>query len=76
MSKINFSKLNFLRYIKKWGQTHEEICNNLDYDPDTSNDLLMVYYFWHELTNQWYPKCSSLYTDEEQRIADYLRNEE
>jgi len=60
----------FKRY---WGQTHKEICNALGYNPRTSDDLLMEDYFWIEDDLSWYPKISSIYTDKDQIIADYLR---
>ena len=61
-------------FIKNWGQTHEEICSNLGYDEDDSDDLLMVDYFFHEKSQVWFPKCSSLYTPEEQKFANNLQN--
>lgn len=61
-------------YYKKWGQKHGEICENLDYDPKTSDDLLMEDYFWLQSQKEWYPKISSVYSDREQEIADHLRN--
>jgi len=57
-----------------WGQGHGEICANLDYDPKTSDDLLMEDYFWMESRKEWYPKISSIYTEREQIIADGLRD--
>ena len=61
----------FKRY---WGQTHKEICKALDYDPRTSDDLLMDDYFWIEDDLSWYPIISSIYTEKDQQIADYLRD--
>lgn len=61
----------FKRY---WGQTHKEICNALGYNPRTSDDLLMEDYFWIEDDLSWYPKISSIYTEKDQEIADYLRH--
>jgi hypothetical protein len=61
-------------YYKNWGQKHGEICANLDYDPKTSDDLLMEDYFWLQSQKEWYPKISSVYSDREQEIADHLRN--
>jgi hypothetical protein len=62
------------KFIKKWGQTHEEICANLGYDSKTSDDLLVVDYFFDALDEVWIPKTNSLYTKEEQKIANELRN--
>ena len=56
-----------------WGQTHSEICSNLGYDEDTSGELLMEDYFWLVEDDRWYNKSSSLFTEREQEIADYLR---
>lgn len=61
-------------FIDKWGQTTEEICSNLGYDEETSDDLLMVDYFFHEDSNQWIPISSSLYSEEEEFTATFLKN--
>ena len=61
------------KFVEKWGQTTEEICTNLGYDLEDSDDLLMVDYFYDSLSNVWLPKTSSLYTKQEQKIADELR---
>lgn len=41
---------------------------------EDSDDLLMVDYFWDALDEVWLPKHSSLYSKQEQKIADNLRN--
>lgn len=63
-------------FKKKWGQKHVEICGNLGYEfaHNQSDELLMVDFFYIETEKKWYPKSASLYTEEEQLIADYLRN--
>lgn len=61
------------KFVEEWGQTTEEICTNLGYDLEDSDDLLMVDYFYDNLSNVWIPKHSSLYTKQEQKIADQLR---
>jgi hypothetical protein len=61
-------------YYKNWGQKHNEICANLDYDKKTADDLLMEDYFWLQSQKEWYPKISSVYSNREQEIADHLRN--
>jgi hypothetical protein len=61
------------KFIEDWGQTTEEICTNLDYDLEDSDDLLMIDYFYDALSNVWLPKQSSLYSKREQKIADQLR---
>lgn len=60
-------------FIDKWGQTHEEICNNLGYDTEDADDLLMIDFFYDSLDNVWLPKNSSLYNKQEQKIANELR---
>jgi hypothetical protein len=61
-------------FIAEWGQKHKEICANLNYDPKTSDDILMLDYFWYPSHQQWIPKCASMYTEHQQQIADFLRN--
>ena len=61
------------QFVKKWGQTTEEICTNLGYDLEDSDDLLMEDYFYDDISNVWLPITSSLYTEQEQKIADQLR---
>ena len=61
-------------FIENWGQTTEEICANLDYDLEDSDDLIMLDYYYDVLADVWYPKKSSLYTKKEQKIADNLNN--
>lgn len=62
------------KFIDEWGQTDEEICLNLGYDFEESEDLLMVDYFYDFVSNVWLPKVSSLYTKQEQKIANDLKN--
>ena len=62
------------KFIADWGQTAEEICTNLGYDLEDSDDLLMVDYFYDSLEEVWLPKISSLYTKKEQKIADELNS--
>ena len=59
---------NVEKFVEKWGQSHEEICTNLGYDLEDSDDLLMVDYFFDALSQVWIPKISSLYTKKEQKI--------
>lgn len=60
-------------YIENWGQTTEEICANLGYNIEDSDDLLMIDYFYDSLYDVWLPKSSSMYSKDEQEIADDLR---
>jgi len=70
----NFSDLEVEEFKEKWGQSHQDICFGLDLHPDDSDDILMMDYFWLEEQHQWYPKSSSIYTEREEAIADYLRH--
>jgi hypothetical protein len=69
----NFSDLEVEEFKKNWGQTHGEVCNELGYNKKTSDDLLMMDFFWIDADKKWYNKESSLFTPREQAIADYLR---
>ncbi len=59
-------------FIENWGQTTEEICANLGYDTEDSDDLLTIDYFYDSLYNVWLPKSNSMYSKDEQEIADKL----
>jgi hypothetical protein len=63
-------------FLKEWGQKQGEITSNLGYPAShsESDDLLMVDYFFLEGKKQWYPKISRMYSEREQLIADYVRN--
>jgi hypothetical protein len=69
----NFSLVEQEDFLDKWGQLTDEVCAELGYDEETSDDLLMVDYFYYEPKKYWIPKISSLYTPREQSIADYLK---
>ena len=56
-----------------WGQTHPEVLGELCYDEHGSDELLMEDYFWNHEDEKWYNKHSSLFTEREQAIADYLQ---
>lgn len=62
-------------FKEAWGQTHSEICANLGYSKKGSDDLLMDEYFWIEADKKWYNKEASGFTEREEEIADYLRNQ-
>ena len=68
-------KQKIIQFKKAWGQSHKELCLNLGYAED-AEDLLMSDYFWLESTSQWYPKSASLYSKEEQKIANQLRSQQ
>lgn len=63
--------MNEKNFLDNWGQSTEEICTNLNYDSETSDDLLIIDYFYYN--DLWIPKLSSLYSNEEQNFADSLR---
>jgi len=69
----NFSMVELEDFKDEWGQTHDEICVNLEIDEEGADDYLMTDYFWLPDKKQWYPKDSGMYTDREQAIANYLR---
>lgn len=69
----NFSDVELTDFKDEWGQYNDEICANLDIDEEGAEDYLMGDYFWLEDEEKWYPKCSSMYSEREQVIADYLR---
>ena len=63
------------QWKKDWGQSHEEICSNLGYDEEGSDELLMDDYFWSEVDEKWYNKHSSTMTEEEENIAEFIRDQ-
>jgi hypothetical protein len=69
-----FTEEEIQEFKKEWGQSHREICSNLGYSKKGSDDLLIMDYFWIEKSKQWYPKCNSCYTEQEQKIANFLRH--
>lgn len=69
----NFSMTEKEDFIDEWGQYTDEVCAELGYDEKDSDDLLMEDYFFYADNNKWIPKCSSMYSEREQAIADYLR---
>jgi len=70
----NFSMVEKEDFIDEWGQYHDEVCAALGVpDSNDADDILMIDYFWYAPQNKWIPKCSSLYTEREQAIADYLK---
>jgi len=71
-----FTEAEVKAYLKEWGQKQGEITSNLGYPRShaESDDLLMEDYFFLEGKKQWYPKISRMYSEKEQLIADYVRN--
>jgi len=62
-------------FIGNWGQTHRSICDHLDYEYEGSDELLMDDYFWMPIEKVWCNKNASMFTEKEQMIADFLRNQ-
>ena len=72
---MNPTKEEIKAYLKEWGQKQGEITANLGY-PEShseSDELLMEDYFFLEDKKEWYPKINRFYTEREQEIATYLR---
>jgi len=69
----NFSMVEKEDFIDTWGQYTDEVCAELGYEEDSCDDLLEVDYFYYERSRKWIPKCSSMYSEREQAIADYLK---
>jgi hypothetical protein len=63
-------------FLKEWGQKQGEITANLGYPKShsESDELLMEDYFFLEGKKQWYPKINRFYSESEQKIADYLKD--
>ena len=74
IKKLLFTSEDVENFTLEWGQSHRQICDALGYDPETSDDLLVVDYFWMPVEEIWCPK---IFNDERvQMIADYLRHKE
>jgi len=74
LKKFLFTSEDVEKFTLDWGQSHSLICSELGYDPKTSDDLLVVDYFWMPIEEIWCPK---IFNDERtQLIADYLRHQE
>jgi len=69
----NITEQEIKKFKESWGQTHEEICAELDLNEEGGEEFINEENFWHEKDELWYPKFSSLFTEREQKIADYLR---
>jgi hypothetical protein len=70
------SKEAIRAFLNEWGQKQGEITSNLGYPKShsKSDELLMEDYFFLEGRKEWYPKTSSMYSEEEQALANYIRN--
>lgn len=67
-------------FKKEWGQTHNEICTELGYDPEDEGSGEMIMnegdYFWHEEDQMWYNKQSSIMSEKEETISEWIRANE
>jgi hypothetical protein len=69
----NFSEVEVHEFDDNWGQTNDEICAELGYDDDGSDEMIMGDgYVWVEHFQKWFPKTSSMYSEREQAIMDYI----
>jgi hypothetical protein len=59
-------------FKKEWGQSHGEICANLDIPEDGSDEYLMDDYFWIDNDEIWCNKHASMFSSRDQKIADFL----
>jgi len=73
------------QWRKDWGQSHDEICSCLEFDPedDNSTELIMLtgnYFFLiaeKGSDSQWFNKSScSAMSEEEKEIADWIEENE
>jgi len=67
------------RFRKEWGQSHLEICDCLEFDPEdyegSSEDIINTgNYFRDEEKDLWLNKCASGFQGNDQEIADYIRH--
>lgn len=73
-SPDNFSALDLRDFVNEFGQTHEEICAELNVpDSNDADDILMVDYFYQSTFRKWIPKLSSMYDARQETIANFLR---
>lgn len=70
-----FTSEDVEKFVQDWGQTHRGICSELGYELDGSDELLMDDYFWHPTYENWFNKSASMFSEKEQIIADFLRNQ-
>jgi hypothetical protein len=73
---VPFTYNEIKEFKTEWKQTHTELCDAMGFSRkhSESDELLVDDYFWIEADKKWYPKTLSLFTEREQAIADYLRN--
>lgn len=71
---MNFTADEISDFKDNWGQTHDDVCLELSFHKDGGEDLLKRDYFWSDKDRKWYNKCSSLFTEREETIAQHLMN--
>lgn len=70
----NISMKEIEDFIDEWGQTHDEICAELGYDDDGANEMIIGDgYIWFERYQKWFPKSTSLYDQNDEKILNYLK---
>lgn len=75
MNDKNITPQEIEDFKENWGQTHEEICNCLEYDYDDDSvdeEIISDGYFWLATSNIWCNRSASMFTEREQEIADFL----
>ena len=69
----DFSDAEIKEFKENWGQSESEVCSALNLDEEEAGAFLVNDYFYLEREQKWYEKFSSMYSEREQEIADYLR---
>jgi hypothetical protein len=75
MKSLGITDKDIQEFKDNWGQTHSEITSNLGLSRrhSESDEMLCEDYFWIEADKKWYNRFASLFTEKEQKIANYLR---
>jgi hypothetical protein len=74
-AQLCFSPAELREFKDRWGQTHDEICANLNVpDKNDADDILMLDYFFEPTFKKWFPKLSSMYNERQEAIAKFLRH--
>jgi len=68
----NFSQQEIDEFKENWGQTESEVCSALCLDEEEAGAFLVNDYFYYD--DKWYEKFSSMYSEREIVIAEYLKN--
>lgn len=69
----DFSDAEIEEFKQNWGQSESEVCSALSLDEEEAGAFLVNDYFYLEDEQKWYEKFSSIYSEKEQEIADYLK---